>query len=189
MANPDAAFGFRPVGNDGGVYNGTTQRCVFPTSATDAAYIGSPVKMSATAAVGTGGAQSVLVASAGDPAYGVVVSFEADPNDLSKQYRVAATQRYCRIVRVDNALFAIQEDASIGLAGVGFNANFTTTGGSAVTGYANTEINSGNINANSDRDLQIVEGADLPNNDLTASNAVWIVKFNDPQGKPVRTGI
>ncbi len=188
MANPDAAFGFRPVGNDGGVYNGTTQRCVFSTSDGTAAYIGSVVKMDTAAALGTGGAQTVAIAALGAPAYGVVVGFEANPDALSDQYRKINTQRYCRIVRTDNALFAIQEDGNLGLAGVGYNAHFTSGTGSTVTGFANTEIDSSSINANSDRDLQVVEGVDLPNNDLTASNAVWIVKFNDPQGKPVRTG-
>ncbi len=189
MANPDAAFGFRPVGNDGGVYTGQTQRCVFPTTSSDAAYIGSVVKMAGVDAQGTGGAQAVIVATSTDPAYGVVVGFEADPGDLSLQYRKAATLRYCRVVRADNALFAVQESGNIGLAGVGYNAHFTSGGGSTVTGFASSELLSSSIAASNAGDLQVVEGVDLPNNDLTASNAVWIVKFNDPQGKPVRTGI
>ncbi len=39
MANTDAAFGFRPVANDGGVFTGQTQRCVFLASIGTAAYI------------------------------------------------------------------------------------------------------------------------------------------------------
>ncbi len=189
MANPDAAFGFRPVGNDGSVYNGETQRCVFAATDGTAAYIGSVVKMAAFDAKGTGGAQSVIVCTLGNPAYGVVTGFEADPGDLTKQYRVASTRRYCRVARADNTLFAIQESANIGLAGVGFNASFSTGTGSTITGIANTELDSSTIANTSSLDLQVVEGVDLPNNDLTASNAVWIVKFNDPQGKPVRTGV
>ncbi len=92
------------------------------------------------------------------------------------------------MARADNALFTVQESASIGLAGVGFNASFSTGTGSTVTGYANTELDSSTIDSTNTLDLQVVEGVDLPNNDLTASNAIWIVKFNDPQGKPVRTG-
>jgi hypothetical protein len=188
MANPDAAFGFRPVANDGGVYNGQTQRCAFVATDATAAYIGSVVKMSAEAAYGTGGAQAVTVATLGNPAYGVVVGFEANPDNLSQQYRPASTNRYCRVARAENTLFEIQETANIGLAGVGFNASFSTGTGSAVTGYANTELDSSTIAATNSLDLQVVEGIDLPDNDLTASNARWIVKFNDPQGKPVRTG-
>jgi len=188
MANPDAAFGFRPVGNDGGVYNGVTQRCVFASTQATAAYIGSVVKMATTAAIGTGGAQCVTVCTAADPVYGVVTSFEANADNLSQQYRVASTERYCQVVRADNALFEVQEAGSIGLAGVGFNANYSTGTGSTVTGLANTELTSSGIAATSSLDLQVVSGVDRPNNDLTASNAVWIVKFNDPQGKALRTG-
>lgn len=188
MANPDAAFGFRPIGNDGGVYTGQTQRCVFATDTGTAAYIGSVVKMSTVAALGTGGAQALTVCTAGDPVYGVVTAYEADPNDLSLQYRKANTQRFCQVARADNTLFLVQEDANIGLAGVGFNADYTTGTGSTVTGIANTELTSSTILATSSLDLQVVSGVDEPDNDLTISNANWIVKFNDPQGKPVRTG-
>ncbi len=188
MANPDAAFGLRPIGNDGGVYNGVTQRCVFAAADTNAAYIGSVVKMDTIAAIGTGGAQTVVVATATDPAYGVVTAFEPNPDDLSKQYRPGSTLRYCQVARADNALFEVQESGNIGLAGVGFNANFSNGTGSTVTGLANTELTSSGIAASNALDLQVVQGVDLPDNDLTASNAVWVVKFNNPQGKPVRTG-
>ena len=188
MANTDAAFGFRPIGNDGGVFNGLTQRCVFTATTGTAAFIGSVVKMFTPAGLGTGGAQTLTVCTLGDPVYGVVTSFEADPNDLSLQYRKASTERYCRVARADNQLFVVQENGLIGLAGVGFNAQYTTSTGSAVTGFASTALASTSIAATNSHDLQVVEGLDQANNDLTISNAVWVVKFNDPQGKPVRTG-
>ncbi len=140
-------------------------------------------------AASTGGYQSVRVCTLGDPAYGVVTSFEADPNDLSLQYRKASTLRRALIVRTDNALFEVQESGSIGLAGVGFNAQYTTGTGSTVTGFANTELASTSIANTSTLDLQVVAGVDSVDNDLTAANAVWLVKFNDPQGKPARTGV
>jgi len=189
MANADAAFGFRPVANDGGVYTGQTQRCVFLASVGTAAYIGSVVKMQAGAAY-AGGYQSVTVATLGDPAYGVVTSFEADPaTSLEDQYRKASTLRFALVARCENTLFQVQETGSIGLAGVGFNAAFTTGTGSTVTGLANTELASTSIANTSTLDLQVVGGVDSVENDLTLSNAVWLVKFNDPQGKPVRTGV
>ncbi len=189
MANADAAFGFRPVANDGGVFTGQTQRCAILATNTTAAYIGSVVKMD-TGAAAAGGAQSVTVATLGDPAYGVVTSFEASPEtSLEDQYRKASTLRYCQVARAENTLFTVQENGNIGLAGVGFNASFTTGTGSAVTGLANTALASTSILATNTGDLQVVGGLDSTENDLTASNAVWLVKFNDPQGKPVRTGV
>ena len=188
MANSDAAFGFRPVANDGGVYTGQTQRCVILATQLTNLFVGSPVRMD-TGAAATGGYQSVRLAALGDPVYGVVTSFEADPaTSLEDQYRKSGTLRYAQIVRSDNTLFEIQEDASIGLAGVGFNASFTTDSGSTVTGMSTSEISSSTIDSTNSLDLQVVSGVDSVENDLTATFAVWIVKFNDPQGKPVRLG-
>ena len=187
MANANAAFGFRPVANDGGVYTGQTQRCVVLATQGTALFVGSPVRMD-TGAASTGGYQSVRLASLGVPVYGVVTSFEADPTSLEDQYRKASTKRFALVARSDNTLFEVQEDANIGLAGVGFNASYTTDSGSTVTGLSTSEISSSTIDATSTLDLQIVAGVDGVENDLTASNAVWIVKFNDPQGKVARTG-
>ena len=189
MANADAAFGFRPVANDGSVFNGQTRLCAFPSTQGTAAYIGSVVKMNSTAAIGETGAQMVEVATLGDPAYGVVVSFRVNPDDLSKQYRVATTARYCQVALADNQLFAVQESANIGLAGVGYNASFSTGTGSTVTGLANTELDSSTIANTGSLDLQVVGGVGSPDNDLTASNAVWLVKFNDTQSVQGRTGV
>jgi len=187
MANADAAFGFRPIANDGGVFNGQTQRCaIVATGTTTAVFVGDVVKMD-TAAAPTGGYQAVDIATGGNPAYGVVTAFEADPStSLEDQYRKASTLRYCQVARTDNQLFVVQSDANPGLAGVGLNAAYVSTGGSTVTGFSKAEISGATV-ANTG-DVQIVAGWDAPDNDLTASNAIWVVKFNDPQGKPVRTG-
>lgn len=184
MANVDAAFGFRPVGNDGGVYTGQTQRCVFNTAATKDTFVGDPVKMDATDAVD--GYAAVQIATAGAPVYGVVTSIEADPDNLSLQYRQSVTQRFCQVARADNTLFEVQEVANIGLAAVNGNIGYIVQAGSAFTGLSKTEITT--PTANNTGDCQVVSGVNAVDNDLTASNARWIIKFNDPQGKPVRTG-
>jgi len=186
MANADAAFGFRPVANDGGVFNGQTRRCVIVATATTVAvFIGDAVKMD-TANAETGGYQAVDIATGGNPVYGVVTSFEADPTNLENNHRLASTKRFCQVAIADNQLFAVQSDANPGLAGVGLNAAWAATAGSTVTGYSKAEITAATV-ANTG-DVQIVGGYDSPDNDMTASNAVFTVKFNDPQGKPVRTG-
>ena len=186
MANADAAFGFRPIGNDGGVFNGQTRRCVVAAAeSATAVFVGDMVKLDAVDAE-TGGYQAVTIASGGDPVYGVITSFECDPSDLSKQYRVASTRRFCQVALADNQLFIAQESANIGLAGVGLNAAYVQGAGSTYTGYSGAEIIT--ATAASSGDVQVVGGYDAPDNDLTASNAIWIVKFNDPQSKPHRVG-
>jgi len=190
MANVDAAFGFRPIGNDGGVYTGQTRRCtMIATGSTTATFIGDPVKLDNVDGVlgEQGGAyQAVIIATAGDPVYGVVVSVEEDPNDLSLQYRAASTKRNVNVAMADNTLFEIQDSANQGLASVGFNAGYIVAAGSTVTGLSGTEIVT--ATAASTGDVQLISIVDDVDNDGTLSNARWIVKFNDPQGKPVRTG-
>ncbi|KKM79286.1 hypothetical protein LCGC14_1351470 [marine sediment metagenome] len=188
MANTDAAFGFRPVANDGGVFNGQSRLVYFPSAVTTA-YIGDVVKLNSTAALGLTGAQAVETADTTDAAYGVVVSFLANPDNLSLQYKPTQTERYANIVLADNQLFEIQESANIGLAGVGFNAEFSTATGSTVTGYSNCELVSAGIANTAGLGLQVVGGVGRPDNDLTASNAVWLVKFNDTQSVQGRTGV
>jgi len=186
MANPDAAFGFRPVANDGGVYNGQTRRCVVAAAeSATAVFVGDMVKLDAVDAE-TGGYQAVTIATGGNPVYGVITSFEADPDDLSKQYRVASTRRFCQVALADNQLFVCQGQGNPGLAGVGLNAAYVQGAGSTVTGYSGAELVT--ATADSTGDLQIVGGYDAPDNDNTASNAIWTVKFNDPQSKPHRVG-
>jgi hypothetical protein len=186
MANADAAFGFRPIANDGGVFNGQTRRCaIVATGTATAVFVGDVVKMD-TADAAAGGYQAVDIATGGDPVYGVVTSFEADPDNLSNKHRVASTARFCQVALADNQLFVVQSDANPGLAGVGLNAAFVSTAGNTADGYSRAEISAATVASTGD--VQIVGGYDAPDNDLTASNALWIVKFNDPQGKPVRTG-
>ena len=190
MANVDAAFGFRPIGNDGGVYNGVTRRVVFPaTSSTSATYIGDPVKLfTEDGQVGDagGGYQAVIIAAGGDPVYGVVTSFEVDPDNLKLTYRAASTKRFAQVAMVDNALFEVQDKAAQGLANIGYNAAYVVAGGSAYTGLSGTEIVTSIVTNTGD--VQLVGITDSVENDGTLSNANWIVKFNDPQSKPVRTG-
>ena len=184
MADTDAPFGFRAVGNDGGVFNGQTQRCVFNTAATKDTFIGDPVKMDATDSIA--GYAAVQIATAGDLVYGVVTSIEANPDNLSLQYRVSATERFCQVARADNTLFEVQAAGNPGLAGPNSNIAMLVTAGSAYSGNSKTEITT--VSVNSTQDCQLVYGVDAPDNDLTASNARWVIKFNDVQGKPVRTG-
>jgi len=192
MANADAAFGFRPINMDGSPYNGGTQRVAFATSATAASWIGDPVKIAGSS---VDGYPTVAQAAAGDPVYGVVTSFEANPDNLSQQYRLAATARKAHIVVADGSkYFEIQSDddtTALAEAGVGLNANFIIATGSTTTGMSGVELNSDGAAATSTLDLQIVALVDRADNLLAntgSTNKNAIVRFNDTQNKNFRTG-
>ena len=187
MANPDAAFGFRPVNNDLGPYTGQTRRCIWGTvSSAVAAYVGDVVKADNASEGATQGYQTVIHGAAGNQMYGVVVSFEANPDNLSQQYRPASQARYCRVALAEGNLFEVQDAGTEGVAGIGLNALISTGAGSIYTGVSGQEITS--FTVNNTGDFQVVQGVDRADNDLTLANANWIVKFNNPASKPVRTG-
>ena len=179
MANVDAGFGFRPINSDGGPYTGQTERVVIGTDTAAATYIGTPVKITTTTADVTG-TPVMTLAAAGSPVFGVVTSYEVNANDLSLQYRAAATRRFAKVVRSDHAYFEVQAKANPGLANVNSNIAFVITGGSAVTGLSGDEIVTPTVATSGD--CQIVRGVNREGNDLTVSNSVWVVKFNNTRG-------
>ena len=192
MANADAPFGFRPVNLDGSPYNGGSFRAVFATSATAASFIGDPVKLAGSS---VDGYPTVAQAAAGDPVWGVVTAFEANPDNLSQQYRLANTQRFCQVTPVANKYFEVQSDddsTALATTDVGLNANFIVGSGSTTTGLSGVELNSDGAASTSTLDLQIVSLVDRADNLTTgtgSTNKNVIVQFNDPQSKPFRTGV
>ena len=185
MANVDAAFGFRAIKSDGAPYTGQTERVVFLATEAVAAFVGAPVKIQ-TGAADTTGTPAVIMCTAGQPTFGVIQSFEANTSDLSQTTRLTLTKRFANVVRVDNLEFEVQASANPGLAGVGSNIALINTAGSAVTGLSGAEIITPTVATSGD--CQIVRGVNRPDNDLTLSNAVWVVKFNLPRGEPGALG-
>lgn len=194
MANPDAAFGFRPILRDGSPYSGGTIRCVIATTATAATFIGDPVKRQADGSID--GYPQVVQAAAGDPVYGVVTAFEANPDALSDQYRKVATQRFCQVVRATpETLFEIQSDddtTALAIADVGLNANFIVGAGDTAYGVSGVELDSNGAASTSSLDLQIHALVDRADNLLSgtgSTNKNAIVTFNDYQSKTFTTGV
>jgi len=192
MANVDAAFGFRPINMDGSPYNGANVRAVFATSATAASFIGDPIKIAGSS---VNGYPTVAQCAAGDPVLGVVTSFEANPDNLATQTRLAATQRFCQVcVAQGSKYFEVQSDGvggDLAEASVGLNANFVVAAGSTVTGYSGVELDTNTAAATSSLDLQIVALVDRVDNILSGTgntNKNAIVRFNDTQNRNFRLG-
>ena len=179
MANADAAFGFRPINRQGGVYNGATQRCYVPTTASEGPlFIGDVVTLIGTAS--TDGYPQVKEAAATEAAYGVVTAFEADTAE-STVYRAASTARYCQVVPCVGNYFVAQFDGVSEAADVGLNTIFVVGAGSTATGQSTTELSASSVSTSIADEVKIIAFLDQPDNDLTLTNAKAIVMFNEPQ--------
>ena len=192
MANSDSAFGFRPINRDGSPYNGATLRCVFAAADATAAFIGDAVILDGSSSEGYPG---VSQCAAGEPVFGVVTAFEANPDGLGDQYRKALTKRFCQVTPASGTYFEIQSDddtTAFAEASVGLNAGFEVAAGSTVYGVSGFELDSSDAATTSTLDLQIVGLVDRADNLLAgtgSANKSVIVKFNDPQDKPLSTGV
>ena len=179
MANADAAFGFKPINHLGGVYTGQTQRCYVPTTASEGPlFIGDVVTLIGSAS--TDGYPSVKEAAATEAAYGVVASFDANPDNLTLPYRAASTARYVNVVPVEGNLFVAQFDGVSEAADVGLNTIFVVGAGSTTTGISTTELSATDVGTSIADEIKIIAFVDAPDNDLTLTNARAIVKFNEP---------
>ncbi len=189
MANKSAPQGFKPINATGGPFNGATQRVYIPTASTTTdVFIGDVVKVEGSAS--TDGYPSVVVVTATtDIPSGVIVGFEPNRDDLSIQYGKKGTERYARMVNVENQLFEIETNAVMEAADVGMNIDYALTAGSTVTGYSAYAAIGGNVSTSAGDVLQIVAFVDRADNDLTLTNAKLIVRFNDSFNKIGRTGV
>jgi hypothetical protein len=191
MANADAAFGFRPIGRNGGPYNGPLQRVFIPSTATTTDFfVGDIVKLGGSAST-DGYATVDIVTAAGDIPYGVITSFEANPNNLSQQYYVKGTAggRYAKVVLCDEAVFEVQSNGVMTATDVGGNIDYALGAGSTVTGQSGYEIIAANVTTTVGDVLQIQGFVDRADNDLTLTNSKVIVKFNDAATHPDRLGL
>jgi len=194
MANANAAFGFRPINRDGSAYSGGTVRCVVPSTATAATFIGDPVILDTDGSID--GYQAVAQAATTNPVYGVVTAFEADPDNLSDQYRKALTKRFCQVVRAGSeTFFEVQSDddtTALAETGVGLNATYLIGTGSTQYGVSAAVLDSNTAAVTSSLDLQIHALVDRADNLLSGTgsdNKNAIVTFNDNQSKNFRTGV
>lgn len=184
MANSDAPFGLRPVGNlSGAPWNGKLTKVYIPsTDSAAAVYVGGLVKLT-----GAGDSDGIPVVtgnvSSANTVLGVVVGF-LPSSDTSTTYRVNSTSRYAMVVTDPNTIFEVQEDSAGGAlaaGAVGATANLTgLTSGSTVTGLSAIEIDSDTLSETSDTDddVLILGLAQRPDNAI-GTNAKWLVRLNN----------
>ena len=183
MANKDAPFGLKPVGELGSGYNtsGTTEYSI-ASGASGNIFSGDLVKMASTG--------TILVAAAGDQALGVFRGCKyTDSNGdvIFSAYwpdGTVTSDAVAFVVDDPNALFEIQSAAtgSVVQTVVGNNADIVYTSGSTKTGISAVEI-SGTTAATSAQ-LRIVGFSGDPDNNTlgtgaASANVNLIVKINE----------
>jgi len=120
--------------------------------------------------------------------YGIVVGFEADPTNLTYQYRPASTERVAYVVvATPDLVCQIRDDGGAALtkADIGANAiGIFTHGGSTVTGLSGLELDAGTGTGpaeNASNPLTIIGVADIEDNEFdgsTSTHIVWEVLIN-----------
>jgi len=192
MANPDARFGFKPVRHlNGSPWNGATQRCYISASYGTALFVGDPVLIDPT---NTNRATAVrcptVIQSAmttGIFAFGVITSFEANPDNLTRIYSPASTAGYCNVCVAPDVIYHIRDDGGAALtkADIGANAvGINTHGGSTVTGLSGFELDAGTTTGPGEDDgypLYIIGVADVEDNEFdgsTSTRIIWEVTLN-----------
>lgn len=195
MANADTPFGFKPIGQHGAPYNGSTQRVAFTAATTTPCFIGDAVKIAGTS---INGYPTVVQAGNGDAVLGVMNGFEADADNLAAVHRLTGINTNVRYGRMVSAAqgqeFVVQSDdtgTAFAEASVGLNADFIVGAGSTVTGLSGMELDSNTAAATSSLDLQVVALVDRADNLLSGTGSAQkeiVVQFNNPQTKSWRTG-
>lgn len=186
MANPNAAFGLRPVRHlDGSAWDGATQRFLIIATDSDALFVGDTVVGAAAGGETTTGQKYVTKGAVGGNILGVVASFGPDRNDLSKQYRVASTLREVNVIVSPDVVYEVQEDSdgnAITIAEIGCNADMVqTTAGNTATGQSGAELDSSDAKTAAAQ-MRILGLSTKPGN-VVGDNAVWEVMINEHEYK------
>ena len=186
MANKDAPFGLRPVGELGSeIQNGGTSKYLITSGDGQAIYKGDLVKLESTGYI-TKTDNSDAVASIG------VFNgcFYNDPTTQKPTWKnyypgsITPTVGEIEAFVYDdpNKLFLIQADGVIAQSSVGRNSNIVYAAGSTINGQSKTEMNSTTESAGVTGQLRIIRICEDPDNsDIATTDANWVVRINEHQ--------
>ncbi|MBM3802798.1 MAG: hypothetical protein FJW26_10890 [Acidimicrobiia bacterium] len=204
------SFGLRPIRNmDGTAWNGNTVRCaILSTDATDY-FVGDPVVITSagsatiglTTGTGSAGTSSldgatlpivgIATAASTNRIFGVIVAFEANRDNLSRQYGAASTARTVLVALASpGTVFEAREDAvggAMALTNVGNGVSLVSGSGSTTTGYSGWLLDSSTAAASALQCL-IVGLSNKIGNATGSSSTVWEVIIAQPQMFPTQVG-
>ena len=195
MANTDAPFGLRPIKHKGGApYTGAANPYYIPSTYATALFIGDPVIKTGTANTAEvtepgagkfipGSLPEINKATAGDgnAITGVIVGFSPDPDNLSRNYNPASTERIAYVCDDPDVIFEIQADGAIAATQVGLNAVLIyTNSGSTTTGMSGVELDTSSDAPDADQSnqLTILRVVNRTDNEAGSANTKVEVKIN-----------
>lgn len=193
MANPTVAFGFKPIDNVvGSGFSGRVREYWHSSGDGTALYVGDPVVI--TGNFHTDGTPIATRATVGtgvttDYITGAVVGFVfTDPMPATK-YCPASTGMRLLVADDPNTLFLVRGDGAYATTDHGSTCQIASGSGSPYTGESGFVLDSSEI-ATTNTDQLIIEGVWLaPDNELSGSNAIYIVRFNMHTGRLGSAGI
>jgi hypothetical protein len=189
MANPDAPFGLIPVRHlNGSPWNGATIRCHAPAAYTGSAlFIGDPVMLETTNATRSTTTRCPTVELAtgttGTKIFGVITSFEPDPDNLSLKHRLISTNRYCNVCVAPDVVYWVRDNADSNMtkADIGSNCDLIMGSGNAITGLSGVELDSDTQAETASLTTLIMGVADVEDNEFdgsTDNHIIWEVIIN-----------
>ena len=185
MSNDTGAFGLKPIRMlDGSPWNGAVVKCYISAAYGTALYIGTPVIKSPTLAEyhASGSYTSVNIVAAVDGGvyWGVIVGFEANPDNLSTTYSPALTEGWAYVATGNRVVFAGRGDGA-GTPTTAFVNNnaamVATAAGSTATGLSGWHIGESTFTTVVTLPLQVIGKQNVENNEL-GDNAIWEVVLN-----------
>ncbi|MDH5426187.1 MAG: hypothetical protein OEY29_14455 [Gammaproteobacteria bacterium] len=182
MANADRPNGLRPVKLlSGSPYNG--QMTKFYTD-TDCFLGDIMIQDTASVTGGSDGAyQGITRATSATAtlAIGVVVGWEADPDNLTRPYH-AGSSTLCVYVATDpNIIYECQGDGTATIttaADVGLNFDIVVTAGNTTTGLSNMEVLEGSGAVTAATPVKLVGLVDRADNEVGLANQKMLVTLN-----------
>ena len=188
MANVDAPFGLLPKKHlNGNPWNGGTMRCYVSASYATALFVGDPVVLDPINAnrATTVRCPTVIAATGttGTYIFGVITSFEPNPDNLSLKHRLLSTARYCNVCVDPDVIYWIQDNADSAMtkADIGGNCDLEMNAGSAITGLSGVELNSDTQAETAALPILILGVADVEDNGFdgsTDTHIIWEVMIN-----------
>lgn len=161
MSNTDNPNGFIPSGSLDG---GESYVKIMTKLAASGTAVGrfDPVKLKGTQ-------NNIIQASAATATYGLSLNYGA----------LSTLTTHAVLVLTNQVLASAQEDGNAGVDSEGLNCAFLVGAANTTTGQSIAEIDSSEVATTSTLDLKLFKVAPFADNDGTASNARWLVTFNN----------
>ena len=186
MANKDAPFGLRPVGELGSnIQNGGTSKYLITSNDSQAIYKGDLVKLEATGYI-TKSDDSDSVQAIGVFNGCFYIAPTTKKPTWSNYYPGSITPDSGNLEAFvyddPNKLYEIQSDGTIAQTSVGRNTNLVYAAGSTVNGQSKSELDATVESAGVTGQFRIIRICEDPDNsDISADNSNWIVRINEHQ--------